>query len=492
MQFLSPIWFFALAAIGIPILVHLWNIRPGKTLKVGSISLITEASKTTSRSFKLLDILLLILRCLLLTLLAFFLAGPLWAYFSPAKKAKGWVLVPKENLKESYQKFKPQVDSLLKAGYEFHYFNKGFATLELNKILADTTRKDTTSRSNYWSLAKELDSKAGSGVAVYIITPNQASHFIGTKPATHLSLDWKTYTPADSTSRWIDRAWLGNNDEIKVTVGSSNATGISFTTETVQADGNKDLTVNVQNGQPTVSLKNTNQPEMPVDTTTLSIAIYADKYTVDANYLKAALQAATGFMVKKAVVKQYTSPNQIPSGQTWLFWLSTQAIDSRLQNNAANIFKYEDGKTLEVNTTINPGGIPLTKIIAGNAIGDAVWQDGFGKPVLSREHTDKTDVYHFYTHFNPAWNDMVWNDAFPKQVLKLLIGKPYFVPEAYDKRTLSRKQLLPDNTVNSYTPSSVVATNPKDVSPYFWLALMLVFFAERIVTHKTKNITANV
>jgi UDP-N-acetylglucosamine:LPS N-acetylglucosamine transferase len=58
---------FALAALSIPVIIHLWNIRPGKTLKVGSISLITEASKSTKRSFKLLDILLLIIRCLLLS-----------------------------------------------------------------------------------------------------------------------------------------------------------------------------------------------------------------------------------------------------------------------------------------------------------------------------------------------------------------------------------------------------------------------------------------
>ncbi|MBD1366284.1 BatA domain-containing protein [Mucilaginibacter sp. ZT4R22] len=489
MSFLSPIWFFALAALSIPILIHLWNIRPGKTLKVGSISLITEASKTTSRSLKLLDILLLILRCLLLALLAFFLAGPLWSYFSPDKKAKGWVLIPKENFNESYQKFKPQVDSLMKAGYEFHYFNKGFAKQDWQKLLADTGLKDTTVQSNYWALVKALDSKVRNSAGVYIITPNSAIYFKGEKPQTNLNLSWKTYTPADSTSRWIAAAWISNNGEIKVTLGGSAPSGTMFANETMQADGNSDVTVNVQNGQPKVSLKNTDQPSVAVDTATLSIAIYTDKYAVDASYLKAALQAATAFTGEKASVKQYSSPGQIRAGQTWLFWLSDAPVDSRLLASTANVFRYESGKIIDTHTIISPGNISLTKRVHADPYADAVWQDGFGKALLNREQRGAANIYHFYTHFNPAWSDLVWNDNFPKQILRLLNGKSYTVSAEYDRRVLSHTQLMPNNIVNSFTPSSIAAANPKDISPYFWLMLMAVFFAERWLSHKTKPTT---
>jgi hypothetical protein len=489
MSFLSPIWFFALAALSIPILVHLWNIRPGKTLKVGSIMLITEASKTTSRSLKLLDILLLILRCLLLALLAFFLAGPLWSWFAPDKKAKGWVLIPKENFKESYQKFKPQVDSLLKAGYEFHYFNKGFVKQDWQKLLADTSLKDTAAQSNYWALVKALDSKVRSAVSVYIITPNSAIHFKGEKPQTNLDLNWKAYTPADSISTFIAGAWMGNAGEIKVILGRSTPLFTGFTTETIQAGGNKDITVYLQNGRAMVSLKNADELPLAVDTSTLSIAIYTDKNTVDAGYLTAALQAVTNFNGRKAVVKRYTLPNQIPAGQTWLFWLSDEPLDNRLLAGTANVFKYESGKIIDTHTVINPGGTDLTKRIAVKTSADMLWTDGFGKAVLNREKKDNTNIYHFYTHFNPAWNDMVWSDAFPKEILKLLGGQPYKLPMGYDKRVLSAKQLLPNNTANSFKPSSLEVANPKDISAYIWLALMLVFFAERRLSHKTKSIT---
>ncbi|WP_158288371.1 BatA domain-containing protein [Mucilaginibacter psychrotolerans] len=489
MSFLSPIWFIALAALGIPVLIHLWNIRPGKTLKVGSISLITEASKTTSRSFKLLEILLLILRCLLLALLAFFLAGPLWAWFAPEKKAKGWVLIPKENLKESYQKFKPQVDSLLKAGFEFHYFNKGFTTADLKPVLADTTLKDTVTQANYWRLVKQLDEKARGVPQIYLYTPNGLCHFTGSKPVIKSRINWSTYTQADSTSRWIAGAWLNNSGEVKVLLGNSNPLGTQFSEMQVEAGGDGDLQLTVQNGRPLVSLKGAKQQAIAVDTSRISVAIYTDKYALDAHYLQAALKAATAFMGRKAVVKQYASPNQIPAGQTWLFWLSDMPVDGRLATNCKNVFQYEGDKTLDVHTVINLGDIALTKRTTHMDEGTVLWQDGFGWALLRREQADRTNTYHFYTHFNPAWNDLVWNDAFPKQILQLLNDKPYALPAENEKRVLSHQQLMPYYIINSYTPSSITATDPKDISPYFWLLIVFVFAAERWLSHRIKSTT---
>src|SRR3954464_3767664 len=100
-MFLNLIWLFAIAAVVIPVAIHLWNIRPGKVLKVGSISLIDPASRKSSRSFKLLDIPLFILRCLLLLALALLLSMPVWQKKLQAAKVKGWVLVPKESFADS-------------------------------------------------------------------------------------------------------------------------------------------------------------------------------------------------------------------------------------------------------------------------------------------------------------------------------------------------------------------------------------------------------
>src|ERR1700761_1390939 len=105
MIFLHPIWFFALTAVSIPVAIHLWNTRKGKTLKVGSIALITAASQKKTVSRRVSDILLLLVRCLFFSLIAFILAMPFWNRSNNASK-KGWILIPKETVKEVYQKFK--------------------------------------------------------------------------------------------------------------------------------------------------------------------------------------------------------------------------------------------------------------------------------------------------------------------------------------------------------------------------------------------------
>lgn len=482
MQFLNPIWFFALAAVSIPVIIHLWNIRPGKTLKVGSISLITEASKSTRRSFKLLDILLLILRCLLLALLVLLLAAPVRQKYTSAQKAKGWVLIPREIFKETYDKYKSTVDSLDKAGYEFHYFNKGFAKQELKTILADSSLKDTAISANYWSLVKQLENNVEDS-PVYLFTQNGIEHFKGSKPKVKLSaLHWQTYTAIDSVSRWIDRAFITNNGAIKVTIGNSTPSSTYFTTQTVQGSGNNDVTINVQNGQPFVSLKNINQ-SVAVDTSTLRIAIYTDKHQVDAGYLKAALSAAVDFMGRKSVIKEYGSSGQIPTAQSWLFWLSEQPVKAGLLKSSKNIFQYEWGKVSDVNSWIDPGHIALAKMVNSTSAYEAIWKDGFGKPVLGLDgHT-----WHFYSRFNPLWSDLVWIDDFPKLMLKLLLeGRPS-QPNGHERRILNNQQLQPEIFAQPMPQPSYRTNEQADLSKYFWLLLVLLFIAERILSHKSTS-----
>ena len=496
MTFLSPIWFFALAALSIPVLIHLWNIRPGKTLKVGSISLITEASKNTSRSFKLLDLLLLLLRCLLLTLIALFLAAPVWQKNIGNYKAKGWVLVPKENLKETYQKFKPQIDSLTKAGIELHYFNKDFGKIDPAKLAADTSAKDIASIANYWSLIRQLDTKVSASLPIHLFTPNGLHHFTGDKPSVNLNLKWRTYIPADSASKWIAGAWFTDSNAIKVTVGKSSPSGIYFSDKYIQNDGDAEIAVNVQNGQPIVSLKNTTAVPVIVDTVTMRIAIYANKYSVDAHYLNAALKAVVKFGGRKVIINQYNNTAKIPGGQSWLFWLANEQINGSLLTNTKNIFRYDPGKVASVSTWITASDkyalsngdqkIMLYKVVETNSRAEPIWQDGFGRAVLDSEK-QRVNIYRFYSHFNPAWNDLVWSDDFPKMILKLINDNRQTVPDKYDKRILSDQQMRPNIIKETKEVATTKPVEQTDISKYFWLLLILVFIAERWLSHQIKD-----
>jgi hypothetical protein len=489
MTFLSPIWFFALAALSVPVFIHLWNIREGKTLKVGSISLISEASKSNRRSFKLLDVLLLIVRCLLLGLLALFLASPIWQHLKAGEKIKGWLLIPQGDFTQSYNKFKPRIDSLIRRGYELHFYHPDFMKVDTADLRKGKLPKAAIDTLNYWSLLNQLSNKA-SNIPVELITPNGSIHFKGSKPNTQLNLNWQTYTVADSVSKWIAVAAFTNTNAIKVTLGSSNPGGISYTNRVLQNEGDGEIALNVENGKPLVALKDSVQPAVAVDTSTLRIAIYTDKYLLDAGYLKAALSAAVGFSGRKSIIKQYFSPGQIPSGQAWLFWLSDKPVNKSLLRSRRYVFKYEAGKANDISSWINPVNqfalaipgkrIELNKIVSATANSEPVWQDGYGRPVLGLED----NIYHFYTHFNPLWNNLVWSEDFPKLILKLIGNEPYRVPAQFDKRVLSDAQLQPIRVKAANVKASADPVEQTDLSGYFWLALIVLLIAERILSHK--------
>jgi len=486
MIFLHPIWFFALAAISIPVAIHLWNIRKGKTLKVGSIALITAASQKKTVSRRLSDILLLLLRCLLLVLIASVLAIPLWnRYNSP--KIKGWVLIPKESVKEAYQKFKPKVDSLISEGFEFRYFNKDFAKADISKVLADTMHYPNSDFS-YWTLIQQLSGQIVPSLPVYIFTSNCATHFTGEKPQVSLNLHWQTYTSADSVSKWIEKAWLTNNGDIKVVEGNSNLSGISYKNYSIHSgDQSTDFAVHTENGKISVRLKNSNEI-LPVDTSTWRFSIYADKSSPDAGYLKAALQSIIQFTKHKAVVRQYADASQIPSERSWLFWLSTKPINHQLQSD--NLFVYENGKISNSNSWIETGAsdekIQLYKSISARDKRFAIWKDSFGKPVLSLENQSGKNLYHFYNRLDPSWSDLVWSDEFPKILLKLIVGPATQPDPKYDRRILSDQQIIPALT-NERPVSVGKVSDYIDLSRYIWLLLALTFFVERWLAHNSKS-----
>ncbi len=509
-QFLNPLWLIGAAAIAIPVLIHLWNIRPGKVLKVGSIGLIDAASRKSSRSLKLLDVPLFLLRCLMLILLALVLALPVWQKRMPVVKAKGWILIPKESFKATYSKFKPTVDSLTRAGYEFHYFNTGFAKGSIAQIInppkdaviKQDSVKLTNRQPNYWSLIRQLDDKVSSDIPVYLFTPNQAKYFTGNKPEAALQLNWQTYTPADSTSTWIQKAWFTPSGDIRIAQGQSHPSGTSFQYANVrESTGNSVYKIQTNNGQAQISLTQGKQAPITVNTAVQHIAIYTDDNSLDAGYLKAALQAVSQFTQRKTIIKTISNPAQLNANTDWLFWLSEKPISKTYINYCKNILAYQAGKPIAVNgwmSNVEPyatavaevNKVNLYKIISGaGGIRTSVWKEASGQPVITSTQQDSTQIYHFYSRFNPAWNDLVWSDTFPAWLLQLMQEPASNISNTDDKRMLSAQQYLPQTTTTAHTIASSNNVENNSLKRYFWLALLVVFSAERWLAHRKTQTT---
>ncbi|WP_075350818.1 BatA domain-containing protein [Algoriphagus marinus] len=78
MSFLNPIALWGLLAISIPILIHLWNGKKGKTIAWAAMEFLNVDENQVSKGFKLENWLLLALRILLIGLLVLLLAQLFW------------------------------------------------------------------------------------------------------------------------------------------------------------------------------------------------------------------------------------------------------------------------------------------------------------------------------------------------------------------------------------------------------------------------------
>jgi len=76
MTFLNGIMLLGLAAVAIPVIIHILNRRRAQVVDWGAMQFLAESLASRSRRILLEDILLMLLRCLVLALLAFALARP--------------------------------------------------------------------------------------------------------------------------------------------------------------------------------------------------------------------------------------------------------------------------------------------------------------------------------------------------------------------------------------------------------------------------------
>src|SRR3954463_4267485 len=76
MAFLNPIMLFGLAAVSVPIIIHLLNRRKFQKVVWAAMRFLKLSVEQNQRRMRIEDLILLVLRCLLLALLALALARP--------------------------------------------------------------------------------------------------------------------------------------------------------------------------------------------------------------------------------------------------------------------------------------------------------------------------------------------------------------------------------------------------------------------------------
>lgn len=467
MSLLYPIGLFALAGLVIPLIIHLWNVKQGKTLKIGSISLLGEAAPLSSRSYRIADWLLLLLRLLLIILIAFLLAEPYRRKAAEKGAQKGWLLMEKSTFPSAYRTQKKSIDSLLKAGYELRGFEIGFSKINLN----DTLTKDSLSKNetiSYLSLLRQLNERLPAGFPVTLYADQQLAKLSGALPEVDFNLQWEEIKTADTVRNWTTVSAL----------------------KTYEASSSPSLTSYR-------SLDTTKAP--PV----ISVLLFKGANTEDGNYVMAALTAIADFTKRRIEVRawneQYNSNLKYDIG----FWLSDQPVSKSFLKNlnqAGRLFSYESGKTVAVHSLIDlqPGKtgndaiVELNKrIVARTDLGESIWNDGFGRPLLSLEKEKSPDHYHFYSRLRPQWTSLVWSEQFVKALMPIVLGNEEtgqdfgFETHQDDQRKSLSVGTQRQRSIPAATLGKESETAP--LNPFFWMLAFAVFLLERILSFSNKN-----
>ncbi|MBC7616968.1 MAG: BatA domain-containing protein [Pedobacter sp.] len=443
MNLVYPIGLLALVGLTIPVLLHLWSVKRGKTLKIGSIALLGESATVSSKSFKLTDLLLFVLRCLILILIALILSQPYFKKTSLISKNKGWILIDKTIFGAVYETHRKPIDSLLNLGFELHDFNLGFDLFFLKDSIA---HNETSAKLSYNTLINQLTKKMPSGYAAHVFANLRLNNFEGNLSKPNFSLTWHYTQNRDSLKTWSTK-FLD-----KVYEGVSTPSLTYYT-----ANPSQDLSV-------------------------IRVSIY-DPKGEDSGYIKAALNSIADFTQRKIEINKSSSKADV------VFWLSDQPVAM----TANTIFSYQKGKIEAVNSTLQVSAEPnqlielKKRVVLDSLKGSAIWTDGYGQPVLIKQNG--THHFHFYSHFDPLWSDLVWSDQFVKALIPIVLGNQTaedfgFETHDADQRVIDKMQFV---DVKIKTSGVSATTTNQSLALTIWFLAFLLLLMERVLSFRRKT-----
>lgn len=121
MEFVQPLMLWAAGAVVIPVILHFWHQKQGKTLSWAATRWLQEKAQQQQRGIRLDNLLLLLLRCLLVVLLALLLSQPVASWFTKKPEIAKIHLVQPE--KEVVDNFRFELENAVKKGEAVYWMN---------------------------------------------------------------------------------------------------------------------------------------------------------------------------------------------------------------------------------------------------------------------------------------------------------------------------------------------------------------------------------
>ena len=203
MSFANPIWLYGLLGLAIPIMIHLWSKKEGKTIKVGSIRFFPESETRQSRRLSPNELLLLLLRCLVLIFLVMLIAQPI--LIGKKKQERATVLIDPLVIDDA--SVLAMIDSISQEDYNIKLLQAGLPDYDSDDEQVGKTMP-------YWNAIPAIEQLPSNEVLIF--ARNQASAFKGRLPFSSKQISWYHIPPRESGEKVI-KATL-NQGQVRVSI----------------------------------------------------------------------------------------------------------------------------------------------------------------------------------------------------------------------------------------------------------------------------------
>tara|TARA_R100000935_G_scaffold58788_1_gene97980 strand:- start:2311 stop:3609 length:1299 start_codon:yes stop_codon:yes gene_type:complete len=214
MTFLNPTYLWALLGLVIPVAIHFWSNKEGRTIKIGSVQFLTNSDVKQTNSIKLNELLLLLLRILIITVLVFILAEP---HIKRAQENAQITYLIEPSLLNN-----PSLGSLVDSLQQ----NSSIRLLQTSFPDLDTYNEEEIKNPipNYWQLAKVMEDLPSDSIVVF--TNGYLQGFKGKRPILSRNIAWIVLDAEVQVTEILEVVQKG--DEVEVLELLSDQQKLSF------------------------------------------------------------------------------------------------------------------------------------------------------------------------------------------------------------------------------------------------------------------------
>jgi hypothetical protein len=332
MQFINPSYLWALLGLIVPIAIHLWSKKQGRTIKVGSVRFLKASNTQKTKSVQLNELLLLVLRLLIVGILVMIMVEVNWKKSSQNS--------PITYIIEASVLNSPDVKSLADTwldNAEVRLLQTDFP--EYSGEAIDTNNLKTP---YYWQLAKEMQDLPTDSIVV--LTKSLLKGIKGKRPELADNIKWIVKDVDSNVRERI--AGLQKTDAVEWISVNSNATHLKF---------EKEL-------KPITSIENDSPPLLKIDT--IHVYVFSEpEFVAEERYIKASFKALKIYLDYPIQINPINTIDDLKlSSHDILVWLSEKSlpdIEGKVLQYKANAFAQDliepvnPGQTYQLTQRLN-------------------------------------------------------------------------------------------------------------------------------------------